>query len=148
MMKFETLKEYRRILAECFVSDNALLNQWHVRSGRGLEACVERTFEDLKGADVTFFKVTEGTNLVGYFAKETPSRHDFLTGFFIKPEFRTKEAKAEFWNLVRSQMSARFYCGLYTKNLPANKFIKSSGGSVIHVFTHTDGEAVFYQLGA
>lgn len=147
-MRAEIIAEYKRVLAECFVSDEGLLRKWHISSGQGLEACVEKTFADLKEAGVTFYKITSGPNLVGYFAKEACDSHQFLTGFFLKPEFRTTEAKNEFWSLVKTELKAPFFCGLYTKNLPANKFIRSSGGLPIRVFTLPDGEAVFYQLGA
>lgn len=148
MMTFERVENYRPVLRECFAADEALLRRWHIVAGKGLNACVDKTFRDLQVAGVTFYKVVAEDELVGYFAKENFYDKEFLTGFFIMPDLRNDEVKLRFWSLLKSQFEVPFHCGLYEKNLPANKFIKSRGGREVERVHLKDGNAVHYIIGA
>ena len=147
MMRIEKTQNYRPVLHECFKSDEELLKQWHIFAGKGLSACVERTFRDLQIASVQFFKVVVADELVGYFAKEACGDKEYLSGFFLMPDMRTDEVKKTFWNLVRSQFDQPFFCGLWEKNIPACKFIESRGGRNVQRIRLADGEAVLYKIG-
>lgn len=142
------MEDYKKILAECFAADNALLTKWHVVSGMGLESCVEKTFADLQDAGVIFFKILDGDKLVGYFGKEVYGEKQYLTGFFLMPQFRNEGSRGNFWNLIESHFNIPFFCGLYEKNIPANKFIQSQGGRPVRRVALSDGEAVLYKIGA
>lgn len=145
MMKVERAHEFKEILHECFASDDALISTWHIHAGFGLEACVEKTHSDLTRYQVDIYRVSLGDKLVGYFGRECLPGHKFLSGFMIKPAFRTKEGKAEFWKLVCEQFQHEpFLVGLYKKNIPAIKFIRSLRG---HFVCEID-DACFYRVGA
>lgn len=136
------------VLRECFASDKSLLSKWHVNAGQGIEKCVERTESDMRGASVKVFKITDGDNLVGYFGKEDAHQVHFLTGFFVKPEYRTSQSIAKFWDLIQDEFKDSFYCGLYEKNEPAIKFIKKNKGNLI-ASVPTNGEvAKFFKIEA
>lgn len=120
-MKAIEVKNYRDIILDCFSSDKALTEKWHIVSGSGLENCVDRTTNDLKEFKVVFYKLTENEKLVGYFGIENGTH---LTGFFIKPEFRNKEIIKEFWNIVDSKFNSTYMVGIFKKNIPAKRFLE------------------------
>jgi hypothetical protein len=141
------VEEYKPILVECFCRDEQLLSKWHIFAGRGLDACVDKTFKDLKEAKVTFFGLIDGKNLAGYFCREAYGDQEFLTGFFLMPLFRTEKGREEFWSAVQLRFNSHFFCGVYAKNSPAIKFIESRGGRFVRKVPLTDGDAVLYELG-
>jgi hypothetical protein len=148
MMTAERTDNYRPILSECFLADKDLLELWHIYAGKGLNACLEKTFRDLQTAAVIFFTVMIHDELVGYFGKELCDNKEFLTGFFIMPDLRTNEIRTQFWSLVKAQFELPFHCGLYEKNVPANRFIISRGGKEIERVALPDGKAIHYVIGA
>ncbi len=120
---------YKEFLFECFGTDPELIEKWHIESGTNLETCVERTFKDLQNNKVKFYILIDNNNLIGYFGKEENNNSLYLTGFFIKPEFRTKEIVKKFWNCVNTEfMGDTFYCGIYKKNEPAYNFLLKNEG--------------------
>lgn len=86
----------------------------------------------MNDSDVEFYTVIENDKLIGYFGKEVAIGNvKYLTGFFINPEYRTKDYTSKFWNLIKDTMSGRFYCGLYKKNTPAIDFIVKNSGKLV-----------------
>lgn len=147
-MTVEIITDYKSILAECFASDQALLDQWHIVAGQGLDACVEKTFYDLQFCKVTVFKVTDKENLVGYFGQEKFEGLDCLTGFFLKPEYRSQWSRSQFWKLIKKQFNDKpFYCGLYSKNTPAIKFLESHQGALIAEGLTNEGHVSLFKVG-
>lgn len=119
-------KEYKAILNECFSEDEELLNKYHIEAPASLSTCVEKTHLDLQNAQVQFYTLLNNDKLIGYFGMETGT---FLTGFFIKPEYRNKEIIKEFWNIVNNKFNNKeFYCGIYKKNERAMKFLEKNNG--------------------
>ena len=145
-MEINRVKFFKGLLRECFATDADLLSTWHVCAGQGLEACVKKTHRDLGKANATVFEITDDGERVGYFGKEIAGRFQFLTGFFVKPQFRTKEKMREFWALVLSEFNGTFLVGLYKKNKPAIEFIEKNLGQFFCEATFDDGEAVFYKV--
>lgn len=139
---------FKEILTDCFQADCDLLKRWHIFSGRGLKACVDKTFKDLKTARVMMFSLRKSGRLCGYFCRENCDGHQFLTGFFLKPEYRTPEGRAEFWNVIQQEFRKPFYCGLYDKNQPAKRFIESRGAMLVKKVEVQDGLAALYKIGA
>lgn len=131
MMKAEKITNYKSVIKECFSTDADLISHFHISAGEGLNNCVERTYSDLRDANVSFYRVSSGGELVGFFGIEPVQGHHALTGFFIKPEMRTK--KSEFWSLIKDATESKpFLCGVYSKNTRAVKFLKSMGGVPVH----------------
>lgn len=124
-MNCNKIVEYKDLLNECFETDTDLLQKWHIESGNGLEQCVERTYKDLKSANVAIFKLDYNNDLAGYFGIEGGN---FLSGFFLKPEFRKKPFVELFWSEVDKQFKDPiYYAGLYKKNTPAINFLSKRG---------------------
>lgn len=128
-MNAHRIDDYKNLLSEFFESDNELIEKWHIESGNGLKACINRTHQDLRVADVDFYVLIENNKNIGYFGIE---KNTFLTGFFIKPEYRKKECIQMFWNIVNNHFENKpFYCGLYTKNERALNFLFKAGAKVL-----------------
>lgn len=144
-MKITKVEDYKPILIECYASDPELTSKWHQVAGSGVSACIEKEYHDLRAANVSFFVVTEGA-LIGYFCKEVFQGQESLTGFFLMPKVRTKEIRAQFWELIRANFRKPFFCGLYERNVPAKRYIESKGGTPIKKSTLPDGPAVLYKV--
>lgn len=124
--------DFKPIIKECFSSDNELLEKYHIYSGKGIDSCVEKTFQDLSSLkdNYKFFKVISEDKLVGFFGIEKVENLIGLSGFFIKPEYRKN--KQEFWKLIKKEMNYKpFLCGIFKKNTRAINFLKSMSGKVI-----------------
>jgi hypothetical protein len=147
-MRAEQTNNIRPVLLECFGSDRELLNRWHIVAGSGAEACADKTLSDLRESSVLFFRLTQESNLAGYFGKEVHHEKEYLTGFFLMPIYRTDEGRKDFWKVIEMNFKSPFYCGLYEKNIPANKFIQRHGGKPIKRTGIKDGVAVLYKIGA
>ena len=146
MMKSMIVTDYKGIIAKCFAQDQDLISRWHLNAGRGLSDCIMQTHADMLNAKVEFHAIHEGDSLVGYFGKEQAAGSDFLTGFFVMPEYRTKKHLFEFWHIVNSSFTAPFFCGLFEKNKPAIDFIKRNGGKLSQA-GHAHGQpALIFKL--
>ena len=119
---------YKLIIEDCFKTDQELLNKWHIESGNGLENCVIRTYNDLINANVKVYSLKENNNLIGFFGIEEST---YLSGFFIKPEYRKKEYITQFWNIVNKEFNnKKFYSGIYKKNNKAYNFLLKNNGKI------------------
>lgn len=148
MFKKEVVKNYKELIQFCFLTDSDLTEKWHISAGKGINTCVEKTVNDLKDCQTQVFKVTDGDDIVGYFGKEICYGNIFLTGFFITPKFRTAIGRNDFWQSIESELPKPFFCGVYEKNIPANKFIKSRSGTLIKSLDLPDGPASYYRIGS
>lgn len=112
------------IIRNCFETDNDLLSKWHIESPSDLDTCVKRTVDDLKEANrFKFYSITEGAEIAGFFGVESVGVLPFLTGFFLKPKYRTKIGKEIFWNLVKENIGDNFMSAIHPKNTRADKFL-------------------------
>lgn len=131
-------EDYKDILLDCFITDEDLLNKYHVSAPATLNQCVERTHSDLMSAYVQVYSLEENEEVIGYFGIEIGT---YLTGFFIKPEYRNSKYIKEFWNIVNNMFNQKqFYCGVYKKNDRAIEFLKKNNGKL---WIETS-EGVFY----
>lgn len=132
---------------DCFASDPAFIEKWHVLAGQPLVACVDKTVSDLQSVkDLKFFEVLDRKEVVGYIGIENvENKHLALTGFFLKPSHRTREGLSEFWSVIKDYFEGRpFMSGVYTKNRPANKFLQKMGGKVVAVVIKNDNPGIIY----
>lgn len=130
----------RDLLKEFYSTDQAFLDSYHEEAGKGLEACVDRSWSDFEKAKAEFQLFYHKNQLVGFFGKERSLIGHALSGFFILPEFRNKEVLSAFWNTIMSNFPDFFWVGMGDNNTPAHKFIERNGGKKL--MTETDG--VFY----
>lgn len=133
------------MLKECFALDEALLSIYHVHAGKGLDACVNKTMEDLKNVDksFTFFNVFKDKKHIGFYGWESINNINYINTIFIRPEFRKKEYVSQFVSLLDKP----FFTGLYAKNLPAISFYLKQGGRIIKEFNHDGHDAVIIWVG-
>lgn len=128
MLKVTIVDDYKNILKECFESDNDFVSKWHNEAGNGLESCINKTYSDLKCLNLKFYSLYNSNDLVGYFGKELVGSVLFLTGFFIKPEYRNNKYIKIFWDTVHKEFEGKtFFVGIYDKNIPAKKFLIRNG---------------------
>lgn len=143
-MNLMPLTKYKDIIKHCFLHDKDLIEKWHVKAGQGLSICVDTTHQDMRDANVEFFVVYKERELVGYFGKEAGG--DFLTGFFVMPQYRNKKDIAEFWKKLRSKFGEPLFCGLFDKNQPAVDFIKRNGGKPFAIAEKHGESGVIYVI--
>jgi hypothetical protein len=125
------MKLTKELLRDMFSKDEDLVNKYHIEAGCGLDACVERTFNDLEQYNVETFLIKRDNRVVGYFGRENLGHLQCLTGFFIDPEYRTKEKMGSIWKEICSRFLVQFYVGLYDKNTRAIDFIKNNNGKEV-----------------
>jgi hypothetical protein len=119
-----------QIVRTMFSLDQDLIEKYHIYAGKGLEACCDKTIEDLKKADESFklFSIKDEDEIIGFFGKE---RTNYLNTIFIHPEYRTKEKMGEIWELIKSEFPKVFYTALYKVNERAINFYLRNKGKVI-----------------
>lgn len=125
-MTVSTTTNISELVSEAFASDPVLIDKWHISSGKGLQACIDKTVEDLKKADhsFSFYSVHQDSQFIGYFGTEANGA--YLTTIFIKPEFRKSHRKLV-WNAIREKTRAIFCTAIYSKNTPCIKFYQKHG---------------------
>ena len=114
--------KYEDTLRYYFAMDKELIDEYHIEAPNTIDACVERTLEDISALQHYVMFNEPG---MFYFGVED-GKH--LTSFFIAPEQRTKEGIEHFWTNVEFILGNEFICGLYKKNIRAIEFIKRAGG--------------------
>lgn len=118
-------EDKRSLIAECFASEEELYNKWHYKAGEGLEACIDATYNDVKDLqNYILYRMLIEDKTIGMFGIE---QDIYLTGFFIKPEYRRKEIISEFMKLVNSKLKNTWCVGLYNKNTRAIDFLTKNG---------------------
>lgn len=118
------VNNYEPIIRECFSSDEELLLKFHIEAPANLDVCVERTISDLMDADkYKFYSIMDGKEIAGFFGIESVSILPFLTGFFLKPKYRTEQGKECFWRFVKEKIGDNFMSAIYSKNTRADNFL-------------------------
>lgn len=110
-------------LAELFSTDKELLSTYHILAPNTAEICAERTLNDLKEANVEIHLIEQDNEVIGYYGIEKNGWINNLTGFFLKPDFRTKEHITDFWNKVDNNFDRDYYIGIYPHNTRAIEFL-------------------------
>lgn len=130
------------LIVNCYQSDLELVQNYHVLAGRGLSACIDRTASDfITSNTIKIFKLTKGDKFLGYFGDENG---EFLTGFFIMPEFRDTKSKQSFWNTVVNHFKGSFNVGIFDNNIRAAKFLDKMGCVKASSVVTADGPGTFY----
>lgn len=129
LIKHEEVSDIKQLLEECFATDIDLMNRYHIEAPAPLFACVERTYKDLLSCpDIIFYKIYELSKIIGYFCKEKDRYGNmYLTGFFIKPEYRKADYIKSFWDIVDKEIGEDYFIGLYKKNKRAVDFVVRGG---------------------
>jgi hypothetical protein len=131
---FETIKE-------CYVGDDDLINKYHILAPTTIELATANTVQVLVNAGMTnkytLYSVFWKGELMGYYGIEiavvAQGKVPMLTGFCIKKQFRSKEMKKKFFDIVREHfVEKRILTAIYDKNTRALSFISKNGGEVIH----------------
>lgn len=110
-------------LINLYETDKDLLNIYHIEAPNTAEVCAERTLADLKDSNVEIHLINKNNEIIGYYGIEKNGWINNLTGFFLKPEFRTKENIIDFWNKVDNNFDRDYYIGVYPKNIRVIEFL-------------------------
>jgi predicted acetyltransferase len=130
------INDYKELLKDCFATDSDLINTWHIEAGTDLDTCVNRTYNDLQKHNVMVFVLEEYNKIIGYFGIEDATDYNmgyFMTGFFIKPEYRTKKMIKKFWDIIDNTFTGVYSVGVFKKNIPAIEFLKRKTDLIIEV---------------
>jgi hypothetical protein len=135
-------EEMANLIKECFATDKALIENWHIAAPASLEECVERTVSDMKYADpsLQLFAAYENSELAGYWGVE---HGYYINLIFVKPQYRNKEFMREFWKEITKDMPNLFCTAIYSKNKPAAAFY-SKLGKKTEDFTHEGNQVSRY----
>lgn len=129
---------YKGVIRECFSSDEELLNKWHISAPADVDICTNRTFEDLKEAsNFEFYELKQEGQTVGFFGVEKRTDNNFLTSFFLKPDYRTENDKTEFWKCVKEKAGNSFFSAIEYKNTRAFQFLSKQSHTKCIVFNIT-----------
>lgn len=119
----------RQAVAECFASDRELIERWHIAAGQGLQACIDRTMNDVKAfhPSFRFHRLEREGKLLAYWGTEFDH---YINLIFVKPECRNASFMKAFWEHVTSGLPKTFYSAVYSKNRPAVGFYLRRGGEL------------------
>lgn len=127
------------IIIQCYASDDKYLSTYHELAGQSVLDCSNRTYGDFINNDVQCYVLINDNNVIGYFGDLVYNNESWLTGFFIKPEFRTKDLKKSFWDIVVNHFNGKFKVGMILKNPPGIKFLLANGCKYSHDEMSPDG---------
>lgn len=120
----------KELLTELLATDLELLSIYHIEAPNTAEICANRTFKDLQNAKVEVKLIKENEEVIGYYGIEKNGWINNLTGFFLKPKYRTKKHIINFWNEVDKNFDKDYFVGVYSKNIPAINFLKKKSTTI------------------
>lgn len=135
-MKIIECSDYKKAVAKAWESDPSLIEKYHIKAGQGLQVCIDDTLEALsKCSDLKFYDVHDNKELVGFFAAEYFRYGNFITTFFLYPEFRSLKNKKEFISLMLEFFGKEkdLYTAVYSHNHRAVDFLEDNGFVVIEI---------------
>lgn len=107
-------------LIELYKTDPEFVSIYHGNEGWTAEQCAQDSWDNIK--DLELYR----TNF-GYIAVNRNDLIERLAGFFIRPDFRTAETKAEFFSYLRDLMPGNFMAIVHSSNTKAIKFLCLEG---------------------
>jgi GNAT superfamily N-acetyltransferase len=147
-MRIMQCMDYEVAVAKAWASDPSLIEKYHVRAGQGLEACVMDTLEALnKCQGLRFYDVYEHEDLAGFFATEYFRYGNFLTTFFLYPQFRSLKNKKDFISLILEFFGKErdLYTAVYSNNKRAVDFLEENGFYIIEIGIDKDKEFYIFK---
>lgn len=127
--------DYENVIRECYKSDSDLINIYHIKAGEGLESCVSDTVNELKNNTDKSFKFysiqSQPDVFFGFFGIEHFDEVNYLTSFFLVPQFRIKDSKKLFWEIITSCFeNTLFKTAINIKNIRGLNFCYEQGGRI------------------
>lgn len=139
---YKEVDNYLPVIQDCFKTDQELIDKWHVEAPATLDKCVRRTFADLHNCEsLKMFELRSTSDdtdeLAGFFGteyvydKKIEEHLSFLTSFFVKPKYRTRDFMDFFWTCVELETKENFFTAIYSGNIRAQKFLEKKGMKLI-----------------
>jgi hypothetical protein len=120
-MIFLKSKLDKEFIKYCYEKDSNLIDNFHQKSGEGLDSCVDDEYKLIVDNNIQITKIYDfNDSIVGYFGKEADN---ILTSYFICPSFRKDP---ELWNKIFDLFEKPTYTRVYMKNIPAFKFLRKN----------------------
>lgn len=121
---------YEDVIKELYLTDQDLLDKYHVLAPTTYEEAVKDTIETLAysvlATNYEMWQIRIEEKLVAYFGIEYMNGVSLLTGYFILPEYRNAEFIPKFFSIIKSKMPRTFFTALYEKNKRAINFLKKN----------------------
>ena len=124
--------ELKQLILDCYKTDLPFLVDYHELASDSLSDCVDRTFHDFTLCNVVINVLEDNNTCFGYFGCLNQNGQNWLTGFFLKPEYRTSEHKRNMWNIITNHLQHSFKVGMLVKNERASKFLLKNGCEFSH----------------
>lgn len=126
----------KELLTELYISDPEFVKTYHGLENMSVEDCVKDTLETIENSesyvyDFGYFTIDKNVDIVPR-----------LTGFFIKPDYRSKDIFEVFEKEVRAKMPKYFTAVALKSNEKLNRFFSKMNGQLLN----TDTENVNYFL--
>jgi GNAT superfamily N-acetyltransferase len=140
--------DYESAVAKAWASDPSLIEKYHVKAGQGLKACIDDTLQALEKCNaLRFYDVYEHEDLAGFFATEYFKYGNFITTFFLYPEFRSLKNKKEFISLMLEFFGKErsLYTAVYSHNKRAVDFLEENGFEIIEIGLDKDKEFYIFK---
>lgn len=138
---YHATHKWNKVISDCYKTDQSLLDNYHILAPTTLNEAIShtcKTFLDISNrALFEMFECTLDDKFIGYFGVEHISlsggKIQMLNGFFLLPEYRTKEVKEAFLKCISKKITdgKGFITGIYSKNERAIRFFESMGAEII-----------------
>lgn len=128
-MQYRQVRKYQSLIQECYASDHALINKFHITAGTGLDNCIDNTLVVLrsKAHKLKIFEVLEDGKRVGYFGSAKKTDPPILNTWFVMPEYRNPVKLSLFWKVIIYHFKSSFMTAIYSKNTRAESFLLRGG---------------------
>lgn len=137
----EITSKWADTIIECYKTDEKLLSTYHAIAPCSLEEASKHTIDTLLDiANVNkyaMFRVEYDGELMGYYGLEVLpiqgiGKMQMVTGFFLKPKFRSDIFKKMFVSEIRSKFpQEKFMTVILSKNERALRFFMNQGAEVL-----------------
>lgn len=147
-MRIVECMNYEDAFTKAFIADPAFVEKYHVRAGEGFETCVNDTIDVLKNCPtLKFYDVYNEDELIGFFGTEYFMYGNFLTTFFLYPQFRNNKTKKDFISLIFEFFGKEkeLYTAVYSHNTRAVNFLEKYGFEVIEIGKNKGKEFLIFK---
>lgn len=126
-MNIEISKNTYDVIYNCYQEDKELTEKYHILAGKSCEELAKHNADDLLVYGGNFYTIKNDNEVIGFFGHTQVQFLEYLSIFFVKPNFRKKEYISQIWKLINDNFNNKpFITFTYKKNIPANHFFQKN----------------------
>lgn len=123
------LIEYSKYIEELYKTDSYFISIYHIEEP-SLDNCVKDAIDTASKVN-NLYCIKCYNKLVAIFGRELFEDLEFMTGFFISPEFR--KHKQEIFTIMDSVFKNKYYVNIESKNKRAVTFFYNNGFDIDNI---------------